>query len=177
MFSFSRNFGKESRPPCRSRTRFRRPHRRHHGRRLPRSAQPPPRTLEICRPATRPKPAAQPKKPPTKPSTKSKDQNPAVTNHTPKIRLRCYSSRLPQGTNRPSTQLLRPHLLQAHQPRMSKVEMVDGARDYRLMTRQVVDAIISCQEYNRAIPKAPVLRRLQDQVGRIRKRRTCRRRN
>ena len=33
--------------------------------------------------------------------------------------------------------------------RMSKVEMVDGARDYRLMTRQVVDAIISCQEYNR----------------------------
>lgn len=33
--------------------------------------------------------------------------------------------------------------------RMSKVEMIDGARDYRLMTRQVVDAIISCQEYNR----------------------------
>lgn len=33
--------------------------------------------------------------------------------------------------------------------RMSKVEMVDGARDYRLMTRQVVDAIVSCQEYNR----------------------------
>lgn len=33
--------------------------------------------------------------------------------------------------------------------RMSKVEMVDGARDYRLMTRQFVDAIISCQEYNR----------------------------
>ena len=33
--------------------------------------------------------------------------------------------------------------------RMSKVEMVDGARDYRLMTRQVVDAIISMREYNR----------------------------
>lgn len=33
--------------------------------------------------------------------------------------------------------------------KMSKVEMVDGARDYRLMTRQVVDAIIECQEYNR----------------------------
>ncbi len=33
--------------------------------------------------------------------------------------------------------------------RMSKVEMVDGARDYRLMSRQMVDAIISCQEYNR----------------------------
>lgn len=33
--------------------------------------------------------------------------------------------------------------------KMSKVEMVDGARDYRLMTRQVVDAIISLKEYNR----------------------------
>ena len=33
--------------------------------------------------------------------------------------------------------------------KMSKIEMVDGARDYRLMTRQVVDAIISLKEYNR----------------------------
>lgn len=33
--------------------------------------------------------------------------------------------------------------------RMSKVEMVDGARDYRLMSRQMVDAIISLKEYNR----------------------------
>ena len=33
--------------------------------------------------------------------------------------------------------------------RMSKVEMVDGARDYRLMKRQVVDAILSLKEYNR----------------------------
>ena len=33
--------------------------------------------------------------------------------------------------------------------KMSKVEMVDGARDYRLMTRQVIDSIISLQEYNR----------------------------
>ena len=33
--------------------------------------------------------------------------------------------------------------------KMSKVEMVDGARDYRLMSRQVVDSIISLQEYNR----------------------------
>lgn len=33
--------------------------------------------------------------------------------------------------------------------RMSKVEMVDGARDYRLMTRQMVDSIISLKEYNR----------------------------
>lgn len=33
--------------------------------------------------------------------------------------------------------------------KLSKVEMVDGARDYRLMTRQMVDAIINMKEYNR----------------------------
>ncbi len=33
--------------------------------------------------------------------------------------------------------------------KMSKVEMVDGARDFRLMTRQMVDAILSMNEYNR----------------------------
>ena len=33
--------------------------------------------------------------------------------------------------------------------RMSKIEMVDGARDYRLMTKQVVDSIVSLGEYNR----------------------------
>jgi len=33
--------------------------------------------------------------------------------------------------------------------RLSKVEMVDGARDYRLMTRQMVDSILSMKEYNR----------------------------
>ncbi len=33
--------------------------------------------------------------------------------------------------------------------KISNIEMVDGARDYRLMKRQVVDAIISLKEYNR----------------------------
>lgn len=33
--------------------------------------------------------------------------------------------------------------------KMSKIEMVAGARDYRLMKRKVVDAIISMKEYNR----------------------------
>lgn len=32
---------------------------------------------------------------------------------------------------------------------ISRTEMMDGARDYRLMTRQMVDAILSMQEYNR----------------------------
>lgn len=33
--------------------------------------------------------------------------------------------------------------------KMSKTEIVDGARDYRLMTRQMVNAILSVREYNR----------------------------
>ena len=33
--------------------------------------------------------------------------------------------------------------------RMSNAEIVDGARDYRLMTRQFVDSILSLEEYNR----------------------------
>ena len=33
--------------------------------------------------------------------------------------------------------------------RMSKTEIVDGARDYRFMTRQFVDAVLSVKEYNR----------------------------
>ncbi len=33
--------------------------------------------------------------------------------------------------------------------KMSNVEMIDGARDYRLMTRQMVDAVITLKEYNR----------------------------
>lgn len=33
--------------------------------------------------------------------------------------------------------------------RISEVEIVDGARDYRLMTRQFVDTLLSLKEYNR----------------------------
>lgn len=33
--------------------------------------------------------------------------------------------------------------------KMSKTQIVDGARDFRLMTRQVVDAILQVSEYNR----------------------------
>ncbi|MCM1056220.1 MAG: glycosyltransferase family 2 protein [Firmicutes bacterium] len=33
--------------------------------------------------------------------------------------------------------------------KISKTEIMDGARDYRLMRRQVVDSILSMQEYNR----------------------------
>lgn len=33
--------------------------------------------------------------------------------------------------------------------KISKTEIVDGARDYRLMTRQVTDSILAMKEYNR----------------------------
>ena len=33
--------------------------------------------------------------------------------------------------------------------KLSNIEMVDGARDYRLMTRQMVNSIIEMKEYNR----------------------------
>lgn len=33
--------------------------------------------------------------------------------------------------------------------KLSKIEMVDGARDYRLMTRQMVNSILKLKEYNR----------------------------
>lgn len=33
--------------------------------------------------------------------------------------------------------------------KISKTEIVDGARDYRLMTRQMVNAILEVKEYNR----------------------------
>lgn len=33
--------------------------------------------------------------------------------------------------------------------RISDLDLVDGARDYRIMTRQVVDAILELEEYNR----------------------------
>ena len=32
---------------------------------------------------------------------------------------------------------------------LTDLELVDGARDYRIMTRQVVDAILQLEEYNR----------------------------
>ena len=33
--------------------------------------------------------------------------------------------------------------------RIGEVEMVDGARDFRLMTRQMVDSVLELSEYNR----------------------------
>ena len=40
-------------------------------------------------------------------------------------------------------------LLEKEINKMSDIEMVDGARDYRLMTRQMVNALLELKEYNR----------------------------
>ena len=39
--------------------------------------------------------------------------------------------------------------------KMSDTEIVDGARDFRLMTRQMVDAILSMGEYNHVYKRQP----------------------
>lgn len=41
------------------------------------------------------------------------------------------------------------HMFYRLMKKMSKTEIMDGARDYRLMTRQMADAILQMQEYNR----------------------------
>ena len=51
--------------------------------------------------------------------------------------------------------------------KMSKTEIVDGARDYRLMTRRFVDAILSMEEYNRFSKGIFGWVRLQHQVDRV----------
>ena len=42
--------------------------------------------------------------------------------------------------------------------KISKTEIVDGARDFRLMSRPVVDAILSVSEYNRFSQAIPPMR-------------------
>ncbi|MBD5537307.1 MAG: glycosyltransferase family 2 protein [Lachnospiraceae bacterium] len=41
------------------------------------------------------------------------------------------------------------HMFYRLMKRISKTEIMDGARDYRMMTRQMVDAILEMKEYNR----------------------------
>ncbi len=49
--------------------------------------------------------------------------------------------------------------------RLSKTDIVDGARDYRLMTRQFVDELLRLGEYNRFSKGTVWLGRLQHQVA------------
>ena len=63
-----------------------------------------------------------------------------------------YDSVAPRRVTRKGEPLIRSFFARMFYRLMNKIsrtEIVDGARDYRLMTRQVVDAILSMTEYNR----------------------------
>ena len=63
-----------------------------------------------------------------------------------------YDSVATRRVNRKGEPVIRSFFARAFyglMKKISKTEIVDGARDYRLMTRQVADAILSMGEYNR----------------------------
>lgn len=61
----------------------------------------------------------------------------------------CVATRRVSRKGEPPIRSLFARLFYRLMKRISKTEIMDGARDYRLMTRQVVDAIVSMKEYNR----------------------------
>lgn len=83
------------------------------------------------------------------PSQNPKTSQPAESPSEPAEKYDCAATRRVTRKGEPPIRSFCARIFYKLINRMSKVEMVDGARDYRLMTRQVVDAIISCQEYNR----------------------------
>ncbi|MBQ9122643.1 MAG: glycosyltransferase family 2 protein [Lachnospiraceae bacterium] len=61
----------------------------------------------------------------------------------------CVATRRVSRKGEPPIRSLFARMFYRLMKRISKTEIMDGARDYRLMTRQVVDAIVSMREYNR----------------------------
>ena len=61
----------------------------------------------------------------------------------------CVATRRVSRKGDPSIRSLFAKLFYSMINKISKTEIVDGARDYRLMTRQMVDAILEVKEYNR----------------------------
>lgn len=61
----------------------------------------------------------------------------------------CVATRRVSRTGEPPIRSLFAKLFYSMINKISKTEIVDGARDYRLMTRQMVDAILEVKEYNR----------------------------
>ena len=61
----------------------------------------------------------------------------------------CVATRRVSRKGEPPTRSLFAKLFYSMINKISKTEIVDGARDYRLMTRQMVDAILEVKEYNR----------------------------
>ena len=61
--------------------------------------------------------------------------------------LDCVGTRITKTANRPFVAFARMFYKLIN--RIAETEMVDGARDFRVMTRQMVDAILELSEYNR----------------------------
>lgn len=61
----------------------------------------------------------------------------------------CVATRRVSRKGEPPIRSLFAKLFYSMINKTSKTEIVDGARDYRLMTRQMVDAILEVKEYNR----------------------------
>lgn len=61
----------------------------------------------------------------------------------------CIASRRVTRKGEPPIRSSFAHLFYKIINRMSQVTIVDGARDYRMMTRQMLDAVLSMPEYNR----------------------------
>ena len=61
----------------------------------------------------------------------------------------CVATRRVSRKGEPPIRSLFAKLFYSMIDKISKTEIVDGARDYRLMTRQMVDAILEVKEYNR----------------------------
>ena len=61
----------------------------------------------------------------------------------------CVATRRVSRKGEPPIRSLFARMFYRIMRKISKTEIVDGARDYRLMTRQMVDAILSMREYNR----------------------------
>lgn len=61
----------------------------------------------------------------------------------------CVGTRRVNRKGEPPIRSFFAHMFYKLINKISDTEIVDGARDYRLMTRQMVDAILSMSEYNR----------------------------
>ncbi len=74
---------------------------------------------------------------------------PEMINYIEKENYDCVATRRVTRKGEPIIRSIFARMFYKIINKMSKIEMVDGARDYRLMTRQMVNEIIRLQEYNR----------------------------
>ena len=69
--------------------------------------------------------------------------------HDPSTEYDCVATRRTTRTGEPPIRSFFARFFYKLINKLSDTEIVDGARDYRLMSRQMVDAIVADAEYNR----------------------------